>query len=125
MISIVRGEGRGGGRRRRRRRRKEKWRVECKNQTHTERCGEKRSEKIFFFLRALHLHLMLCDVIFICIFTYEDGGRVGMWIGLGGIKPKLSLATVHDFHLHLMLRCVMFSCACDATLYDCYLHSHI
>ena len=56
--------------------------------------------------------------------------RMGMGLGWGGmgIMPNVSRATLHDHHLHLMLRYMVFTCtwcyatwssfALDATLHD-------
>ena len=64
-------------------------------------------------LRDLHLYLMLCYMIFICIRCYATWSslafsqmRMGMGLGWGGVGRILhvSLATLHDLHLHLMLR---------------------
>ena len=35
---------------------------------------------------------------------------LGMGWGRVGIIPKVSLATLHDLHLHLMLHSVIFTC---------------
>ena len=38
-------------------------------------------------------------------------GGVGWgWVGGAGTIPNLSFVTVHDLHLHLMLRCMIFTC---------------
>ena len=80
-----------------------------------------------------------------CLFSVYGWGWVGLggWGGWGGDNTKpvsryatwswFALdATLHDSHLHLMLRCMIFTCtwcyatwsslALDATLHDLHLH---
>ena len=72
---------------------------------------------------------MLRYMIFVYVLTNEDG--VGLGWGRVGIIPNVSGATLHDLHLHLMLRYMIFTCtwcyaawsslALDATLHDLHL----
>ena len=71
-------------------------------------------------LQDLHLHFMLCYMIFTCTSCYA-------------IWSSLALhATLYDLHLHFMLRYMIFTCtscyaiwsslALHATLHDLHLH---
>ena len=79
-------------------------------------------------LHVLHLHLMLRCMIFTCAECYATWSSFTFWqmrTGWGwrgvGIIPNVSRATLHDLHLHLMLR-YMILLALDATLRDLHLH---
>ena len=71
----------------------------------------------------------MADLVFVFLYT---GGVGWGWVGGVGIIPNLCLATLHDLHLHLMLRCMILTCtwcyaawsslALDATLHDLHLH---
>ena len=46
---------------------------------------------------------MLHYMIVTCILTYEDGGGAGKGSGGAGKIPNISLATLHDLQVCLML----------------------
>ena len=46
----------------------------------------------------------------LCFVIFYAGGVGWGWVGGAGIIPNLSFVRVHDLHLHLMLRCMIFTC---------------